>query len=287
MHSAPKVAVITRTKDRPLFLKRAMKSVAAQTMADFVHVILNDGGNQSEVEQIIAQHSHKIHIIHRETSAGADKVLNEAIKSVESQYVAIHDDDDTWHPEFLENMSAKLDEGELCVVATADVVREKIEDNTLVEIERLRWYPDLKEISLYDQYRENYISAGLSMFSRKVYDAIGYYDESLPVAADWDFGIRFLEKYDAYYLKTEQALAFYHHRPDAKGVVGNSVFAGRDLHEYHINRLLNLYLRKDMEAGKIGRGYLMSKLKSEQKLSNDLCARLEKLESSLESKLQE
>ena len=39
-----KVAIITRTKDRPLLLERAIQSVESQTYSDYVHVILNDGG---------------------------------------------------------------------------------------------------------------------------------------------------------------------------------------------------------------------------------------------------
>lgn len=42
----PKVAVITRTKDRGILLERAIKSVHKQTMMDFIHVIINDAGDK-------------------------------------------------------------------------------------------------------------------------------------------------------------------------------------------------------------------------------------------------
>ena len=41
-----KVAVITRTKDRPIFLKRALLSVSSQTFSDYIHVVVNDGGTK-------------------------------------------------------------------------------------------------------------------------------------------------------------------------------------------------------------------------------------------------
>ena len=52
--SIPKVAIITRTKDRSKFLERAVQSVLQQTMKDYVHVILNDGGAKNEVNKLLA-----------------------------------------------------------------------------------------------------------------------------------------------------------------------------------------------------------------------------------------
>ena len=45
-----KVAIITRTKNRCLLLRRAIESVLAQSFADWTHVIVNDGGNRYEVD---------------------------------------------------------------------------------------------------------------------------------------------------------------------------------------------------------------------------------------------
>ena len=42
-----RVAIITRTKDRPFLLPRAIDSVLKQTQGDWIHVIVNDGGDAS------------------------------------------------------------------------------------------------------------------------------------------------------------------------------------------------------------------------------------------------
>jgi len=62
--SNPKVAVITRTKDRVLLLERALQSVHNQSMSDFVHVIINDGGDPGPVEPAgtsRVEHDHPVH----------------------------------------------------------------------------------------------------------------------------------------------------------------------------------------------------------------------------------
>jgi glycosyltransferase involved in cell wall biosynthesis len=52
----PKVAVVTRTKDRPVLLERAIQSVHSQTMKDFIHVIYNDGGDASSVDALVEKY---------------------------------------------------------------------------------------------------------------------------------------------------------------------------------------------------------------------------------------
>ena len=57
MHSGPcpRVAIITRTKDRPMFLKRAINSILHQTFEDWQHVIVNDGGPPLEIEALLLE----------------------------------------------------------------------------------------------------------------------------------------------------------------------------------------------------------------------------------------
>ena len=46
------------------------------------------------------------------------------------------------------------------------------------------------------------------MFSKKAFDQIGGFDETLPVLGDWDFNIRFLEKFEIGLIR--ENLANYH-----------------------------------------------------------------------------
>jgi hypothetical protein len=204
---------------------------------------------------------------------------NKAIKSTDSVYVAIHDDDDSWHPEFLEQTVGFLElTQEMGVVVTTDRIIEKIHQHTN-EIETIqidRWLPDLKEINLYEQLLDNYATPITFIYRRQVYDNIGYYDETLQVAGDWDFAIRFLCEYDIAYLKTDYALAYYHHRPDVMGVNGNTVFSGADKHTYFINIILNKYLRQDLKRGSLGIGYVMNDLRHSQRLANESKSYLDK-----------
>lgn len=278
--AAPKVAVITRTKDRPLLLERAIKSIHHQTMSDFVHVIINDAGDQQVVEKLLKKYAAltkgRVKLIHNNTSHGMEAASNKAIKSVDSTFIAIHDDDDSWHPTFLEKTTAHLEAtGAQGVIVTTDKIDEEIVGNKVKILSTTRWYPELRAISLYKQCLDNYATPITFLYRRSVFKTVGYYDESLPVAGDWDFALRFLLKYDIDFLLTEEALANYHHRSTAVGIDQNSVFVnGGSLHEQKINLLANKYLREELKNKYLGVGYIMNAMRVDQKLMSDSTERI-------------
>ena len=266
----PKVAVITRTRNRTILLERALESVQSQTMSDFVQVIVNDGGDKAAVEKLVKKYpKENLLVLHNDTSVGHTRALNQGIRALKSTYVAILDDDDTWDPHCLEKVVSFLDvttaKGAVVIM---DRIIEEIKDTEIIEISRNRWLPEQEYISLYKQCLDNYLATNCFIYRRDVYDELGGYDEKLGVAEDWDFGLRFLVKYDVELLRTESPLAFYHHRPEMKGDSGNSVFAGVSEHIYHQHMLANKYLREDIQKGVFGLGYIINSLKYDREQDN-------------------
>lgn len=261
----PLVCIVTRTKDRPLLLERALQSIYAQTMTNFIHVIMNDGGDTQPVEALLKKFPNPAgsqrKVIHNTTSLGMDVASNKAIKSVDSTFIAVHDDDDTWHPDFLRVTTQYLEEhnGQGVWVPT-DQVTEAIVGKTIRKISQVRWRPDIADINLYQLCLSNYAPPIAMLYRREVYKTIGYYDESLATSADWDFSLRFLLHYDIDFIRKPEPLAFYHLRPTATGNQGNSVISQRDVQQRSLNRMMNKYLRDDVRAGKLGIGYMMNSL---------------------------
>ncbi len=265
MKNVPKVAVITRTKDRGILLERAIQSVHAQTMRDFVHVIYNDAGDRQVVDNLVEKYKDiidgRVKVVHNDTPNGLVAALNNGIKAANSEYVAIHDDDDTWDKDFLKKTTEYLDTTDAYgVITVVDIVEETIENGKVIELKRGRGLEPVKGmVSILDQCIANYASTNTFVYRRAVYDEIGYYDEGLKVAEDWDFTLRFLLKHDIHSLVTDEALAFYHHRATASGTELNSIFAENGLDfEYHIKGIANHHLRKELKSGKLGLGYLIS-----------------------------
>lgn len=233
-------------------------------------MIIIDGGNLAVVEDLLKRRRElvkdRVKLIHNEVSAGMEAASNRAIKSTDSTYVAIHDDDDTWHPEFLEQTVKHLEKTNVMgvVARTNKILEEMHDDGSVTHIKTTQWLPDLKAINIYRQCIDNQMTPITFIYRREVFDEIGYYDESLPVCGDWDFGIRFLQKYDVDYLDPGFALANYHHRKYKPGAEGNTSYAGNDKAAYWTNHLMNKYLRQELAEGRLGVGYIMSKLRYEQ-----------------------
>ena len=85
--SLAKVAIITRTKNRPLLLERALNSVSSQTLKDFVWVIVNDGGDQEPVNQIVASGQNDglvVKCIHNQESLGMEVTVTVVFKPGQS-----------------------------------------------------------------------------------------------------------------------------------------------------------------------------------------------------------
>lgn len=280
-----RVLVVTRTRDRPVFLARALQSVHRQTMGDYDHVIVNDGGDPAHVDEAIRraglEDDRRIRVINVPESSGREAATNLGIRSASSEFVAVHDDDDSWHPEFLERTTARLGSPEPTlhsthgVVVRTEQVSERITPTGIVETGRSTLFPRMRAISLLEQCTtQNRVTPITFLYTRAAYDALGGYDESLDVVGDWDFGIRFLLRYEIAYLDPGRALAYYHRREFDRARSDNSSFAGNDSHRVTSTMLMNRYLREELNDGRLGVGFLMSLLQHEDDRLSGLARRI-------------
>ena len=260
--SVARVAIITRTKDRPILLERALQAVDDQTFQNYVHVVLNDGGNKEVFEAVVKRYPNKRRTIIQNTqSVGIIPALNQAIQSVDSEFITILDDDDSWHSEKLKVVDDFFGQYPTtqAVVVKMDIVVEDIKDKVIVKKEQYL-HPDSGdgEINLYKQCTRNYLSNGAITYRRTLYDTLKGYDEHLRTAEDWDFGIRLLMQTDVEFIRSDTSFVYYHQRPMQQGTEGNSVHAGVLEQERTINVLRNKYLREELNRGKLGVGYIMN-----------------------------
>lgn len=261
------ISIIIRTSTRYIFLDRALKDIQKQNYKNWKIILVNDGGDSEKIEQIIKQNhllSNQYEIHTNIGELGLNKAINIGAKAVRTEFVVIHDDDDTWHEAFLQETVDYLKQHTDCygVVTLTNQVIEKVHGEE-ISIQKIKPFnPQLKDvISLYDMIKNNLFSPISFVYRRKIYDAIGYYDESLEVLEDWEFNLRFLMKQDIYVI--EKALANYHIRPqnNMQAAFKNTVVAKRKLHQKYDTIIRNKYLRYDLECGQVGIGIMMNILK--------------------------
>ena len=259
-----KVAVITRTRSRPRMLNRALKSVAAQTMKDFVWVVVNDGGDQAPVESVVASAMDAgldAVAIHHEKNRGMEAASNSGIRRSKSEYIAIHDDDDTWEPDFLSETVRFLEEQPafVGVVTHAMRITEKMRQDHIAALKRAPHSPVLQAVHLADMARSNLFPPIAFLYRRSLFRKLRSYDETMAVLGDWDFNLRALLAGDIGVIP--RALANYHVRAtqeNTEHAYANSVSPKLTTHLFADAAYRNKCIRNDIAKGRAGLGFLLA-----------------------------
>jgi glycosyltransferase involved in cell wall biosynthesis/FMN phosphatase YigB (HAD superfamily) len=261
-----RTAIITRTRNRPVLLRRAIESVLAQSDPDWLHVIVNDGGNSAAVDILAAEfenaYQSRLLILHNTESRGMQNASNKAIKMSDSEFIAIHDDDDSWEPGFLAQCVGHLNQVHAespvqGVVSGVHWVFEEIDASGKVVELRRQEFPVPPTIKLAEAAAENLFPPIAFLYRRRVHETVGYFDERFTVMGDWDFNLRFLCAFDIDVIPEKLARWHWRHQSDGPDY-GNSCTATVDVHKKMEARMYNHYLRRDMENGHPGLGHLMN-----------------------------
>ncbi len=221
-----------------------------QTFCDWTHVIVNDGGNAQELNLLLKEfecrYEGRLKIFHNSESLGMQNASNLGIEGVASEFIVIHDDDDSWHPEFLDSCVSYLDEAgpesiyQGVISQTEKIGEEIVSFGEIKEYSRDGYLPCLS-ISLFRTAFENPFAPIAFVFRRSAYSRIGPFDQKFDVVGDWDFNLRFLKRFDIGVLSRK--LAYYHWRRREDGAsFPNTVTKGRLEHEVRANSLKNHYL---------------------------------------------
>lgn len=260
----PTVAVIMRTMDRVSFLRRALESVAAQTYRNYVLAVVCDGGGIEAVSRCIEQSGldlRKVVLVDNVVNRGMEAASNIAIARTRSEYVVIHDDDDTWHPQFLERtvdfLESARGQNYLGVVTHSYYVSETVTPQGIVRLAE-RGYKDwFRTIQFSEMACENYFPPIAFLFRRSAYDRVGGFDESLPVLGDWEFNLSVLQEGDIGVI--EEKLAYYHHRDSGTSqAFANSVFGETDKHAEFDAVVRNRFARRRGEGEASAASHLVS-----------------------------
>jgi len=257
-----RVAIITRTKDRPKLLKRAFETLRAQTFREFEWMIVNDGGEGAPVDEIAAASRDggiPTRVLHNRDSLGMAAAANRGVEKAVSDYCVLLDDDDSWHQDFLQVMTETLDrrEGLGGVVCHTLLVVEKFDKSGSIKVLRT-WprYCHLRKVTLADLARRNLFTTNSFLFRKTAWESVGRFNEQLPVLDDWDFNLRFTQCFEIGVVP--QRLANYHKRYREKAAYGNTISVDRLRDAFFEASIRNHYLRIDIRENKQGLGFLLA-----------------------------
>ena len=250
----PRVSIITRTKNRLLFLVRSILSVQQQGYQDWEIIIVNDGGDAVALEQLISQVPvavrRKVTVVHHAASLGRWAAANSGLGAAQGEFVVIHDDDDSWDKDFLATMVAELERQPTSVagvVCHTQYVDEVVFNGSITHKGIRPFNNWLQNVTLFRMAARNFIPPISFLYRARIHEEMGLYREELPVLGDWDFYMRLLSRFDIQLVP--RVLANYHLRPaDAGEIMGNSVTTGLQSHVAVEANILNALLRQKLST---------------------------------------
>ncbi|AWW32063.1 hypothetical protein DN752_19055 [Echinicola strongylocentroti] len=182
-----KISVIIPAYNREKFIGRAIESVLEQSIQDFELIIVDDQSSDDTLREIERYTDERIKVIQTKKNGGNAVARNEGILNSSGELIFFLDSDDFYTKNFLKEMIHFIHENGdhdffWCGINLVDESAKKFGEQF--------WIPKdtLPSNTFFDSLHIG-TNNGIC-FKRKVFDTIGYFDESIRAAVDRDFLLR-------------------------------------------------------------------------------------------------
>jgi glycosyltransferase involved in cell wall biosynthesis len=187
---APLVSVIIPTYNRAGLVRQALASVKAQTYRDFEIVVVDDGGTDDTYEVLSADR--ELRVLRLPSRRGVSAARNTGISAARGEWLAFLDSDDLWLPDKLARQILWLEGApELRLCQTDETwVRRGVRVNKPAGHRKMAGQIFLPSLS------RCMISPSAVMLHRRLLEAHGGFDATLPAAEDYDLWLRLTWRYE-------------------------------------------------------------------------------------------
>ena len=187
---APLVSVIIPTYNRAGLVRLAVASVKAQTFRDFEIVVVDDGGADGTYEALAADR--ELRVLRHPHRQGVAAARNLGVAAARGEWLAFLDSDDLWLPDKLARQMSFLEgRPELLICQTDETwVRRGVRVNKPAAHRKVAGWIFLPSLG------RCMISPSAVMLHRRLLEAHGGFDETLPAAEDYDLWLRLTWRYE-------------------------------------------------------------------------------------------
>lgn len=184
----PLVTVVVPCYNHVRFVEKAIESVLKQSYPRVQLVVIDDGSSDGSADLIAELASAHGFECLQQQNAGICRTLNRAIQTrARGSYIALLASDDFWHPEKIASQVEALSNSPKAELAFSQAI-EFTDEKRIDEGPVFPAHPKHGRM-LRSVFFRQHVPAGTLLFSRRLYDELGGFDESLK-EEDWDFVIR-------------------------------------------------------------------------------------------------
>ncbi len=203
------VSIVITSYNHGDFLEECIKSAANQSYTQ-TELLIVDDGSEDKSRDIIEKYSKNFYkILILKENHGACIALNKILKFCRGDYVAILNSDDYWQPEKIQLQVDYLEANDEKAAVFSKAVLVDENGNQINQQDSPFEYSNLNRFDWLRKFFEsgNCLCHSSVLLRKSVFSSLGYYDERLKNLPDFEFWIRFSEKFTFHILPID--LVFY------------------------------------------------------------------------------
>lgn len=201
-----KVSVIIPTYNRADKVKKSINSVLQQTYSDFELLVVDDGSTDDTQAVVEAIPDSRIRYIKLAENKGASVARNEGVKRASCSLIAFQDSDDYWHPDKLEKQMLYWQEHPDYAMVYCPYIMHMAEK--VLTVPGKDWEGLEGNIFPWLLLR-NSIGTPTMLMKKECFLELGGFDSTLHSLEDWDFALRFADRYAIGYVDEPLVDAHY------------------------------------------------------------------------------
>ena len=179
---SPKISVITPSFNQGQFFEETIQSVLGQCYPNLEYIVI-DGGSTDKTVEIIKKYSDKITYWVSESDSGQANAINKGLKMATGDIICWLNSDDMFLPGTLNYISQQLD-----IKKPQIIIGNSIHFNSNNEI---FWGSNvIKSKLIYELNIVDYIIQPSSFWTKKTLEQVGFLNEELHFAFDWEWFLR-------------------------------------------------------------------------------------------------
>jgi glycosyltransferase involved in cell wall biosynthesis len=188
------VSVVLPTWNRRELVARALTSVLAQSRAPDEVIVVDDGSTDGTAEALRKDFPGVV--VLSQENRGVSAARNRGIEEAKGEWVALLDSDDEWLPRKLETQLGALSASPGALLCHTDEIwiRRGRRVNPMAKHDKAGGLIFERCLALCA------ISPSSALLNRRLFDAVGLFDESLPACEDYDLWLRVTSRYPVVYV---------------------------------------------------------------------------------------
>lgn len=191
--NTPLVSVVIPTYNREHCLGRAVESVLNQSYSNIELLIVDDGSDDGTEALVASWKDDRICYI-RQVNQGAPAARNNGVRNAQGEFIAFQDSDDCWYPDKLEiQMEYWQRHQEYSMIYSAYMLRRQ--NGESVRVPYSGTWGNLEGDIFSTLLVNNCIGTPTMLMRKDCFWEIGGFKEEMECLEDWDFALRFSEKY--------------------------------------------------------------------------------------------